>query len=41
MTVALQMDKGRVVDFRNTVIVMTSNLGATYSTTLAKGQFGP
>ncbi len=30
--------QGRTVDFRNTVIIMTSNLGADYLTGLAEGQ---
>ncbi len=30
--------QGRTVDFRNTVIIMTSNLGSTYITTLGPGQ---
>ncbi len=30
--------QGRVVDFRNTLIVMTSNLGSEYLTSLADGQ---
>jgi ATP-dependent Clp protease ATP-binding subunit ClpB len=30
--------QGRTVDFRNTVIIMTSNLGSTYITSLGAGQ---
>ena len=30
--------QGRVVDFRNTVIIMTSNLGAAYLSDMGEGQ---